>query len=645
MKKLLLILIIFEISTIINAQSVSTDSYVISTLTDTKVELSGTYVSLGTYEQFYSGWFEISTSSDFSSYVSVTATPSSTTNLNVPAECLVTGLTPSTPYYFRFAAKLRKPKATFPFYLEATVRGSHLTFTTLAGSPPSIVNYSLNWSDYNSTDYLAGEGDVTNEGTGVTVTERGFVYNLTGNPTKSDNVQVYDYNAGIGNFIDVVAGLSPGTTYYLNVYADNAYGTGYGIPQEFITHTLNPTSISATSVLETSFSANWNAVTGAQGYLLDIATDAAFTTFVSGYQNLDVGLVTTYSVNTNLTSGTDYYYRVKAYHDGGADGPDFTSESDNYITVYTLHDNPNIQAHTLYWWGAASSGQMTFHWTNGNGTARMLIMKAGSAVSNPVDGTTYTANATFGNSESQIGTTGTYVVYNGSGAKGDEEVTVTGLDDAVDYYFKVVEYNGTGSTTNYNTSETSGYGVGNIGDGVLPVILISFAAEKVNENVLLTWATATEENNHFFVVERSLNGYDYESIGEVFGAGNSNIQLYYEFMDDSHPSGILYYRLKQFDFDGKTKTLKTISIDMRNSGDILKNLFVDNSNLNVLVNAAGATPTTVTIMDLNSKLIYEKALNESGDQLLEINLTQQSRGVYFIKVQYENQIVCKKFVY
>ncbi|MBN2745097.1 MAG: T9SS type A sorting domain-containing protein [Bacteroidales bacterium] len=644
MKKLLLILIAVGITFIINAQSVSTDSYVVSTLTDTKVELKGTYVSLGTYEQFYSGWFEISTSSNFSSYSSVTATPANTTNLNEPAECLATGLIPSTTYYFRFAANVRKSTSTFPFYSQTTVKGSSLSFTTLAGAPPSIVNKSSNYSEYNSTNYLAGEGDVTAEGTGVTVTERGFVYNLIGNPTKSDNVQVYDNNPGTGNFIDAIINLNPGITYYLNVYADNVYGTGYGVPQEFITHTLNPTSISATSITETSFSANWDAVTGAQGYLLDVATDDAFSSFVSGYQNLDVGLVTTYSVNTNLSSGTDYYYRVKAYHDGGADGPDFTSESDNYMPVYTLHDNPNIQAHTLYWWGATSSGQMTLHWTNGNGTARMLIMKAGSAVSNPVDGNTYTANANFGSGD-QIGSSGTYVVFNGSGSKGDEQVTITGLSDAVDYYFKVVEYNGTGSTTNYNTSETSGYGVGNIGDGVLPVTLISFAAEKVNENVLLSWATATEENNHFFVIERSENAKDFLSIGEVFGAGNSNIQLYYEFLDDSHPAGVLYYRLKQFDFDGKMKTLKTISIDMRNSGDILKNLYVDNSNLNVLINAVGATPTTVTIMDLNSKLIFEKALENSGDQHLNINMTQQSRGVYFIKVQSENQIVCKKFIY
>ncbi len=73
------------------------------------------------------------------------------------------------------------------------------------------------------------------------------------------------------------------------------------------------TSTSATSVLSTSFNANWNAVTGATGYRLDVATDAAFTSLVSGYNNLYIsGAATNTLAITGLSPTTTYYYRVRA---------------------------------------------------------------------------------------------------------------------------------------------------------------------------------------------------------------------------------------------------------------------------------------------------------------------------------------------
>jgi hypothetical protein len=59
-----------------------------------------------------------------------------------------------------------------------------------------------------------------------------------------------------------------------------------------------------------SFKANWNASPGAFSYYLDVSSDI-FITFVSGYNNLYVGNVTSFNV-TGLSSNTNYYYRVRA---------------------------------------------------------------------------------------------------------------------------------------------------------------------------------------------------------------------------------------------------------------------------------------------------------------------------------------------
>src|SRR4030095_6100030 len=46
-----------------------------------------------------------------------------------------------------------------------------------------------------------------------------------------------------------------------------------------------PTALNATNVTASSFTANWNGVTGATGYRLDVATNSSFTSHVSGYQD------------------------------------------------------------------------------------------------------------------------------------------------------------------------------------------------------------------------------------------------------------------------------------------------------------------------------------------------------------------------
>ena len=79
-----------------------------------------------------------------------------------------------------------------------------------------------------------------------------------------------------------------------------------------------PTANAASLIDTTSFTANWSTSTGATGYFLDVATDAAFTSFVPGFKNLAVAS-TSLSV-TGLTPGTNYFYRVRAKYAGGTSG-------------------------------------------------------------------------------------------------------------------------------------------------------------------------------------------------------------------------------------------------------------------------------------------------------------------------------------
>lgn len=85
---------------------------------------------------------------------------------------------------------------------------------------------------------------------------------------------------------------------------------------------------------------------------------------------------------------------------------------------------------------------------------------------------------------------------------------------------------------------------------ILPVELLFINATDQGDHNVITWATVTEENNASFTVLRSDDGEHFYAIGQVAGAGNSQVLVNYSFIDNNHTSA--YYQLLQTDFDGQT---------------------------------------------------------------------------------------------
>ena len=85
----------------------------------------------------------------------------------------------------------------------------------------------------------------------------------------------------------------------------------------------------------------------------------------------------------------------------------------------------------------------------------------------------------------------------------------------------------------------------------LPVTLTLFSAERQPAGVLLRWATASEENNRAFEVQRSADGTSFVTVASVAGHGNTSQPTSYSTTDRGASLGPLYYRLRQVDFDGR----------------------------------------------------------------------------------------------
>jgi hypothetical protein len=80
---------------------------------------------------------------------------------------------------------------------------------------------------------------------------------------------------------------------------------------------------------------------------------------------------------------------------------------------------------------------------------------------------------------------------------------------------------------------------------------MSFDGMSTEEGNLLLWKTASEHNSDYFLVQSTTDGEKYTTVDKVGAAGNSNQVMEYSLLDTKYGNNLTYYRLLQYDFDGK----------------------------------------------------------------------------------------------
>jgi hypothetical protein len=104
----------------------------------------------------------------------------------------------------------------------------------------------------------------------------------------------------------------------------------------------------------------------------------------------------------------------------------------------------------------------------------------------------------------------------------------------------------------------------------LPIELYTFEGSSIDDVNLITWSTASEHNNDYFILDRSTDGENWTTINKTTGMGNSTELIKYSYLDNSFGKRINYYRLTQVDFDGLRKTYGPIMIDNRSTKIVVK---------------------------------------------------------------------------
>ncbi len=180
------------------------------------------------------------------------------------------------------------------------------------------------------------------------------------------------------------------------------------------------------------------------------------------------------------------------------------------------------------------------------------------------------------------------------------------------------------------------------GGTVLPIMLSSFFANRTKDNeVKVTWQTASESQNKGFDIERSTDGSRFEKIGFVAGKGTTSETQNYSFEDKS-ASGLVYYRLKQLDFDGRFEYSHVLVVDNKSKEDrfvVAPNPVSDMLNIEYL--GRNNDTRSIEIYDVFGKLIYQVS-NDLQEN--EINTSNLQSGTYIWKINQNGNIQSGKFI-
>jgi len=406
----------------------------------------------------------------FSPNITHTHTSATTQNKAVTG----TGTAPNDPASFS-AAAASSSSITLTFSLSAQskpvtiVRDTDNTFSTPSGAPPSAGNA------------FAG-GTVVYNGSSSTQTD---------------------------------TGLSGGTIYYYKAFSYDAVNGNFysaGLSANATTIPAAPVAIPPASTNHLSFTALWNASSGAASYRLDVAYDSSFSAKVSGYDNLTVG-GTSQSVTVPYIGM--FYYRVRAVNASGTSGDSSTiivgmkpAQGRNSGGA----GSPNVSPGTLYVGDTATMIVDTWGTINGDyGRGRVWLNSAPDVINGGV---------------SLRGP------YSGFDNNDSTTVTTTNIPSAGTWYWGVqMDYGGTYGTNNWLVRNSAAWhdlsysgtnadltitvlalgdptGVNAVKDGSLP-------AEKIN----LTW---TKWNSRDVLVVRSLdNTFTAPTPAAAYIAGNT----------------------------------------------------------------------------------------------------------------------------
>ncbi|MDA7744676.1 T9SS type A sorting domain-containing protein [bacterium] len=343
----------------------------------------------------------------------------------------------------------------------------------------------------------------------------------------------------------------------------------------------------------------------------------------------------------NPADSTELLFAIEHFPSGaGNNTNEFTatvsltvsSDPDAESGVYSATDVGNEQATFVmgrYWNVSITSGSL-----NGNVNIRYYFDPNDSDTLQAVAERWNDANA---NSTSFVSGRRWFTMNSGTFDPGTGDLTAAGInasqelfpssqstEDGIDY----VQFNGLSSLTGGGQAYTIGEN-----SVILPVELLEYKAQLIEDEVLSSWITATEINSDYFEIERSIDKLNWDVVGTVGAAGNSNRELYYQHFDTKPLKGVSYYRLKSIDLNQSFEysQVEVISIGLQSG----LALVYPNPNMGTF-NVSLTDPSTVSSIEIYSstgQLVRRMSTNGKT----EFTFSGMANGYYNLSIVGTNE--------
>lgn len=528
----------------------------------------------------------------------------------------------------------------YPVYATVAATGT----ITLPAEPTTSSNtFTKNTIEGNSFRAAWTNGDgarrvvVVRKNTAVTALPvDGQVYTANSNFGQGDAVAADQYVVYDGNNSTCdIKNLEVGTTYHVAVFEYNLSGalpdylTSAWLAGNGTTLTAPTTQVSAlttVTIQANQATISYNGGNGAGRIFVmregsPVNTDPVDLTnysYSNVFGNTQLGIgnyivqrttaVSNFTV-TNLQPLTQYY--IAAYEYNGSSGPVFKRPA--IIANFTTTAGSGIVKPTipasLPVVSAVEGNKFTFQSTAGNGSGRMVVVRAGAPVTFvPTDLTGYTADAAFGNSP-DVGS-GEYVVYNGTGTN----VGITNLQPATVYHFAVFEYNGSGFTARYLTSSFLAHNASTLSAPASGSA--NLVPSATPNSITLNWQKGNGDNRLVVVKE-----------GSAVTATPVNLAVYPA--NSAFKSGAQIGAGEYVVFSGSGNSVTVTGLDPQKTYHI--SIFEYNGTTGPVYNTANVlsgTATTSSVLPLN--WVYFNASPRDGHNLLGWGTNSEINTAHFV---------------
>ena len=176
------------------------------------------------------------------------------------------------------------------------------------------------------------------------------------------------------------------------------------------------------------------------------------------------------------------------------------------------------------------------------------------------------------------------------------------------------------------------------GNNPLPIDLLSFTADCSDDVVDINFSVISQVNNDYFIIERSKDALIWEELKLIEGAGNTNTQMDYAYLDIDPLNGISYYRLKQVDHNGDSEIFYPISVSCEQEQlmpiELYPNPVINEFTFEIELDEFQGNDVYCTILDARGLIVQrDRIVLERGFNRVQLNIADFPNGLYILKFE------------